>query len=326
MTADFPPSWLEGLVRWLALYGTGESPSNAPIGIAFSAGADSTALLMAVHALWPGRVVALHVHHGMQDAADGFEQQARQTCERLDVPLFIRRLQMPVSPGRSPEEMARSYRYESLAEMAREAGVSAVLLAQHADDQAETVMLALSRGAGMPGLAAMAACFERHGMGFGRPWLNVRAADIRQWLTQRQIPFADDPTNGDEAFTRNRIRATLSPAWERCFPGYAKAMARTARHAAEASVLLDELAEIDLAAVGTPPRIADLQKLSTHRQGNVLRYWLKTGPGVQASAAQLAELISQLSACRTRGHAIELKVASGTVRRSGERLDYLPPV
>src|SRR5690606_5374093 len=113
---------------------------------------------------------------------------------------------------------------------------------QHADDQAETVLLALSRGAGLPGLSAMPEVFERHGVRFGRPWLGVPAHALRGWMLGGDRRFVDDPSNGDERFTRNRIRAQLMPAWARAFPAYRAALARSAAHAAQAQRLLDELA------------------------------------------------------------------------------------
>jgi tRNA(Ile)-lysidine synthase len=228
--------------------------------------------------------------------------------------------------GQSPEEAARAARYACLAEMAARTGVSCVLLGQHADDQAETLMLALSRGAGLPGLASMSEQFVRHGVAFGRPLLTLSSADIRSWLLQTGHAFVDDPSNGDLRFTRNRIRNSLMPAWESCFPGFRPMLARSARHAAQAQVLLDELAQIDLAETGIPPAITQLQALSRARQTNALRHWLRGCEGVTASAAQMDELLDQVHNCRTRGHQLRLKIANGFVTRCGERLRYLPPI
>jgi tRNA(Ile)-lysidine synthase len=210
--------------------------------------------------------------------------------------------------------------------MAEEAGVVCVLLGQHADDQAETVLLALSRGAGLPGLAAMAERFERHGKVFGRPLLDIPSHALRAWLACAGHAFVDDPSNADQRFTRNRIRAVLMPAWEACFPGFRPMLARSATHAAQAQRLLDELARIDLAQVGTPPSIGRLQALSRDRQANVLRHWLRAEASVAASAAQLDELLDQVAACTTRGHRIRLKVASGLVMREGEDLRFVAPI
>ncbi len=296
------------------------------MAVAYSAGADSTALLLAAQRRWPGRVVALHVHHGLQAAADGFESHARAVCAQHGIALRVGHVQAAHSPGESPEAAARDKRYATLAQMAQQAGVAAVLLGQHADDQAETLLLALSRGAGLPGLAGMPERFERHGVVFGRPLLGLAAASLRVWLQTAGHAFVDDPTNTDVRYTRNRIRALLMPAWEACFPGFRPLLARSARHAAEAQTLLDDLAQLDLAHTGEPPAVAALQALSRARQANALRHWLRQRHGVAASAAQLGELLDQIADCRTRGHRIHLKVSSGFVVRTGERLRYTPPI
>lgn len=300
--------------------------ASGPIAVAYSAGADSTALLMAARHRWSGRVLALHVNHGLQDAATDFEHVAADTCGRLGIPMRIAHIHVAPEPGQSPEDAARSGRYRALADMARQSGARCVLLGQHADDQAETIMLALSRGAGLPGLAAMAERFERHGVMFGRPLLGLPSRDLRAWVLGAGHAFVDDPTNADLRFTRNRIRALLLPAWEACFPGFRAMLARSARHVAQAQSLLDELAVIDLAHTGSPPAIAELQKFGRERQTNVLRYWLRASFAAAPSAAQLDELLNQVADCRTRGHRIRLKVAGGFVTRREEYLHYEPSV
>jgi tRNA(Ile)-lysidine synthase len=129
-----------------------------PMAVAFSAGADSTALLLAAQRRWPGQVIALHVNHGLQAAADEFQDQAQAICALHAIALRVERVQAAPAQGESPEDAARQARYSALARMADEVGAACVLLGQHADDQAETVLLGLSRGAGLPGLAAMARC------------------------------------------------------------------------------------------------------------------------------------------------------------------------
>jgi tRNA(Ile)-lysidine synthase len=299
---------------------------TAPIAVAYSGGADSTALLLAAAKRWPTRVMALHVHHGLQAAADDFERHALTFCGALGVALEVAHVQASNASGESPEDAARKARYTALSEMAKRVGADCVLLGQHADDQAETLMLALSRGAGLPGLAAMAGRFERHGTVFGRPLLGVPAQSLREWLTNHGQTFVEDPTNTDERFTRNRIRARLLPAWAETFPGFRAAMARTARHAAQAQTLLDQLADMDLSSVGAPPRIAALQALPPERQVNALRRWMKEGSNVAASEAQMLALLVQIDACRTRGHSIHIKVANGHIDRDGDRLAFTPPI
>ena len=310
----------QALARWCERCAT----EPAKVAVAYSSGADSTALLLAAKQRWPDRVVALHVHHGLQSAADDFESHARQFCERHSIPFVVEHVQAAHEAGQSPEDAARLARYAALARMAREEKAGCVLLGQHADDQAETLLLALSRGAGLPGLASMAERFERAGMHFGRPLLNLPAQALRAWLQSAGHAFVDDPTNTDTRFTRNRIRSVLMPAWDACFPGFRPMLARSARHAAQAQRLLDELAAMDLAHTGEPPQIARLQSLGRDRQANVLRHWLRTSAGVAAATAQLDELLDQVQACTTRGHHINLKVGPGHVERAGECLRYTP--
>ncbi|KQX29558.1 tRNA lysidine(34) synthetase TilS [Variovorax sp. Root434] len=301
-------------------------PAHWPLAVGFSGGADSTALLAACASRWPGQVVAFHVHHGLQAAADDFERHCRAVCERLGVPLVVHRVDARHAPGDSPEDAARRARYAAFAEMARadgaRAAVKCVALGHHADDQVETLLLALSRGAGLPGLAAMPAQARRNGLDIRRPLLAVAGADIREWLAGRGLPWIEDPTNGDARYTRNRIRSVLMPALEQAFPQFRTTFARSIGHAAQAQQLLAELAAQDLETVGSPPRIATLQTLSRARQANVLRHWLMQSHGCAPSAAQLDQLLDQVRACTTRGHRIHLKVAAGFVERQGDFLHW----
>lgn len=298
-----------------------------PLAVAYSGGADSTALLLACAERWPGQVSAIHVHHGLQAAADGFEQHCRDFCTRLGVPLIVRRVDARHAQGQSPEEAARSARYEALRQGAQAAQppLKHIALAQHADDQVETLLLALSRGAGLPGLSAMPAQWERGGIRYYRPMLEVSGADVRDWLRGRDIAWIEDPTNTDERYTRNRIRARLLPAIEAAFPPFRDTFARSAAHAAQAQALLDDVAQEDLRQTGEPPGIEPLRALSRDRQANVLRYWLRSRHATAPSAAQLDELLDQVAACTTRGHHIRLKVGGGFVERQGQVLTWYNP-
>ena len=297
-----------------------------PLAVGFSGGADSTALLAACAARWPGQVRAFHVHHGLQAAADDFERHCAGLCERIAVPLFTHRVDARHAPGDSPEATARDARYEAFRALGRmdTAGpaIKSIAIGHHADDQVETLLLALSRGAGLPGLSAMPAVAERGGLTLHRPLLAVSAADIRAWLAARDLPWIDDPSNTDTRFTRNRTRAVLLPALGQTFAQFRSTFARSAAHAAEAKALLEEFAALDLAQIGSPPRIASLQTLSRPRQANVLRHWLHEAHGVAPSAAQLDQLLSQVAACTTRGHRIHLKAAGGFVVREGDSLHW----
>lgn len=297
-----------------------------PLVVALSGGADSTALLIACAERWPGQVRAVHVHHGLQSAADDFEAFCRQLCVQLQVPLCVQRVDARAAPGQSPEDAARQARYAALTEAVHSQWPEArdVALAQHADDQIETLLIALSRGSGLPGLAGMPAQWERAGLRWHRPWLHLPGAALRDWLRARDARWVEDPSNADERFTRNRIRARLLPALEAALPGFRDTFARSMGHAAQAQSLLDALADSDLAAVGLPPSLAALQGLPHARQAMALRLWLRREHGTTPSSAQLRELQAQLTDCTTRGHRLSLRVGAGWVEREGEGLRWRP--
>lgn len=299
-----------------------------PLAVAYSGGADSTALLYACAQRWPGQVHAIHVHHGLQAAADDFENHCRQTCEAWGVPLSVAHVDARHQAGQSPEDAARRHRYAALAEHAQQAFVqpmASIALAQHADDQVETLLLALSRGAGVAGLAAMPAHWQRFGMEWYRPLLPVGAAAIRQWLQASSIAWVEDPSNAQACYTRNRIRLQLLPVLEQVFPQFRDTFARSSAHAAQAKQLQQELAALDLQKVGVPPAIKALQQLSAARQANVLRHWLLQHHRVTPSTVQLQELLRQIAACQTRGHHIQMKVGYGFAVREGAYLGWYNP-
>lgn len=297
-----------------------------PLAVGLSGGADSTALVLGCAKRWPGQVQALHVHHGLQAAADGFVQHCSALCNRLGVPLTVHRVDARPAPGQSPEDAARQARYQAFEALAlidkAQDAIQSIALAQHADDQVETLLLALSRGAGVAGLAAMPARWERAGMVWHRPLLQVAGADVRDWLRDQGQAWIEDPTNTDERYTRNRIRARLLPALDAAFPAFRDTFARSASHAAQAADLLNDIAQTDLLQVGTPPQITLLQQLSRARQTNVLRWWLRQNHATTPTASQMAELLRQVQACVTRGHRIHIKVGRGFVTRSGAQLGW----
>lgn len=311
-----------------------------PLVVAFSGGADSTALLLACHQRWPGQVGAIHIHHGLQVAADGFQRHCEQVCAQLKVPLVVSRITAFASAGQSPEDAARIARYRAFADLALTAwpvvkvaeSVSGqqptrtLALAQHADDQVETVLLALSRGAGLAGLSAMPKQWQRDGIAFHRPLLNVSARDVRSWVALQDIAFVEDPSNTDLRFTRNQIRARIIAPLESVFPHIRDTIARSAAHAAQAQELLLELGQDDWVrlrdADSESLALERLRELSRARQANALRYWLKVRLSTQGSTAQLNELLDQVAACKTRGHKIHIKVGSGFATRQGDYLTW----
>ena len=324
------------------------SEIQTPVAVAYSGGADSTALLLMLARQHPGQVQAIHIHHGLQAAADDFAAHCTAFCAALGVLLHVVQVNAKAATGQSPEDAARKARYAALSGKVLEINsaldqqnrvqkaIKSVAIAQHADDQIETLLLALSRGAGLPGLSAMPASWQRDGIEFVRPLLAVTSFEIRAWLADKKLTarhpgsanigqgWVDDPTNTDTQFTRNRIRHDLIPALEKTFPHFRQTFSRSVAHAAEAQSLLVQVAIEDIANTGNPPRITALQDLTPQRRANLLRHWLKSNHHVSPSTAQLAELQSQIANCTDRGKQLHIKVASGYVERRGDALAFLP--
>ena len=316
MAAHTPPTPEQALADF--------SP-GLPFAVALSGGADSVAMVLACTRRWPGQVRAVHIHHGLQSAADDFESHCRSVCAQLGVPLVVRHVQAGNAPGQSPEDAARQARYLGLAEAVNTEWpeVRDLVLAQHADDQVETLLIALSRGAGLPGLASMPAHWHRQGLNWHRPFLSLPGAVLREWLQSQGQSWVEDPSNNDPKFTRNRIRARVLPALAEALPAFRETFARSAAHAAQAQEVLNEVAAQDLSLIGVPPRIHAVQQLSRARQALVLRHWLRQHHATTSSTAQLNELLGQIEACTTRGHRLHLKVGQGYVERAGEHLVWL---
>jgi tRNA(Ile)-lysidine synthase len=286
-------------------------------------------LLLACAQKWPNQVAAVHINHGLQAAANDFEVHCQQFCSALGVPLTVMRVQARHQAGQSPEDAARRARYKAFEALAHtgqaQTAIKTIAIAQHADDQTETLLLALGRGSGLPGLSAMPAQWLRCGVHYQRPLLQVRGADVRAWLAAQGVGFVDDPSNADVRFTRNRLRAHLLPVLAQCFPHFHDTFARSAAHAAQAQALLHEVAEQDLLLTGVPPKIKALQGLSTQRQANVLRHWLRHAHATVPSSAQMHELQRQVAACSTRGHQIHLKIGAGMLQRNETVLHWYNP-
>lgn len=258
------------------------------VAVAFSGGRDSLALLhatvRAAQALGLS-VVALHVHHGLQAAADDWVRSAIRLCgrwQRRGWPLRLRWHRLNGSPaaGDSVEAWARRERYAALGRMAREEGASLVLLAQHRQDQAETVLLQALRGAGPRGLAAMPRSIERDNMIWARPWLDRPRTAIESYVRQHRLRAIEDPSNNDPRFARSRLRTSLWPQLSREFPQAEVAFAAVAARAAEAAAVLRETAHADLHAVGDAHEldVAAWLALSAPRRANLLRHWLNAPP------------------------------------------------
>jgi tRNA(Ile)-lysidine synthase len=289
------------------------------IAVAVSGGGDSAMLALAAAHAARGLgldLVLFHVHHGLQAQADEWARHVQALGVLLTVPVLHARVRVPDDTGKGVEAAARQARYEALASLARQAGVAQVLLAHHQDDQAETVLLRLLRGAGLQGMAAMAAETERDGVRYLRPWLSVPRAAIRAaaagFAQAHGWQPVEDPTNTDARYTRAAVRTQLKPALDARWPAWQAIVARHARHMAEAAEVLAEVARADLAALDFSPAdasfsLAAWRGLSPARQLYVLRHWLDGQDLPMPSDARLAELARQLRQLHALGHDRQLR-------------------
>ncbi len=245
---------------------------------------------------------ALHVHHGLSANADAWVAFCSDECAKRGVPLQVHRAEVRRAAGESLEAQARAVRYAAYAATAADV----VALAHHADDQAETLLLQLLRGAGPQGLAAMPAHRSaRGGPELLRPLLALPRAAIGAYAAARGLAWVDDESNANTGVKRNFIRHEVAARLATAFPGYPATLVRAAAHQAEAARLIDELAQLDAqgAVADDPVAGATLERaaliaLATrapHRARNLLRWFLRHHQLDAPSAGRLAAMLDQLS-------------------------------
>lgn len=303
--------------------------------VAYSGGADSVVLLHALHQLQKKiafHLTAMHVHHGLSPHADDWARFCEAQCADLSVPIETVHVQVDGEGGIGVEAAARHARYKAL----DAAPADFICLGHHQDDQAETFLLQLSRGAGVKGLAGMGQVDVRRRL--FRPFLNVPRADLLAYAEQHQLRWINDESNEDLQFDRNFMRHELMPVFRKKNISITKTLARSATHMAEASTMLDELAQLDAALVVDAKQqygvvnIDALHMLSNARQANLIRWWLARNDISMPSAALLQQVLRQLKSTKSDA-AIKIKVndALYVMRYKGcaylvQHLEKLPPV
>ena len=267
--------------------------------VALSGGVDSIVLLHGLAALRSELALtlhAVHINHGLSSNADAWETFCVETCAMLGVGCTALRLGLVRRAGESLEARARTERYAALERVAADVGAGVIALAQHADDQAETVLLQLLRGAAAKGLAGMAEwrC-PRRGCCHWRPLLHSTRMEIVDCAHAHALRWIEDESNADPAHKRNFLRAQVLPRLQDGFPGYRASLSRSAASAAEASQLLDQLADLDAAAIAGGERlpVASLRILGGLRTGNLLRRMLAQRSIAVPARERLREFIRQ---------------------------------
>jgi tRNA(Ile)-lysidine synthase len=293
--------------------------SNTSFVVALSGGGDSVALLSALsEAGW--RTRAVHIDHGLHQDSGRWADACAALCSKLGVSCRIERIRVTGIQERGYEAAAREARYARLREVL---GAGEVLLtAHHQDDQAETVLLQMLRGAGVAGTSAMAEVAP-FGLGrLARPLLSFRRVALRTYLEAKGITWIEDESNQDLARARNVIRHRILPKLTEYWPSAIATLARSARHAAQAQALLGELAAQDLAAVdGGKGSLAmsRLARLSAARQSNLIRFWLRGRGLSMPSEAQLGEILRIVADRPLSGLAV-VQWPGATVRRYRDSL------
>ncbi|MEQ6290758.1 tRNA lysidine(34) synthetase TilS [Vogesella sp. GCM10023246] len=278
--------------------------------LALSGGLDSCVLL---HLLCRWRdeaggpaLSAVHVHHGISPHADAWALHCGQLCQQHGVPLRVVRVSLQKSAGQSLEAVARTVRYRAFAE----SSAAVVALAQHADDQTETVLLQLLRGGGPRALAAMPLSRDWQGKTLWRPLLQVGRSELRQYAAAHGLQWVEDDSNADAAnYLRNHLRLETLPALRQRVPQLDAQLQRSAQRMADAAAILDDMAALDLqqAAHGNALLLPALLALSPPRQRNLLLHWLSQADWPLPTPDALNGLLVALAA----GEAARLSLATG---------------
>jgi tRNA(Ile)-lysidine synthase len=300
---------------------------EARIAVALSGGLDSTVLLHALARLAARESLALralHVDHGLHPQSAAWAEACRATCAAAGIALEVIELGLAPARGESVEALAREARYAALA--GRLVDGERLVTAHHRDDQLETVLIQLLRGAGVAGLAAMPVR-ARLGRGWQlRPLLEVDRAVLADYAARHGLAWQLDPMNDALRFDRGYLRARVLPAIRERWPAASTTVARSAGHLAEASRLLGGLAEVDAAQVMDEGRLslAGLSVLPRERQVNLLRWWLRQEGLRPPPAARLNVALPSFFTARPDG-APAMRWDGGEIRRYRGRLYALAP-
>ena len=307
-----------------------ELPPDSSLVVGFSGGLDSTVLL-ALAARWSKEqgvsLRAIHIAHGLLAAAEDWPAHCAQVAEQLGVPCQTIAVQVKLGPRVSLEAAARDARYQALADAMQPNDI--LLTGHHLDDQAETLLLALKRGAGIAGLAAMP---ERKPFGEQkknnqqwRPLLTCSRHSLEAYAKLHQLSWVEDPSNNDDAFDRNFLRNRILPGLLAQWPSFNHTLARSAELCAEQMDLAQEVAGQDLPGLMNEQSglmIAGLQALSPARRSNVLRHWLQLHQ-IHPGRSQLQAIWQEVALARADATP-EVRLGASRVCRYQGAL-YVPP-
>lgn len=301
-----------------------EKYESIELVVAYSGGIDSQVLLHALVHLYQQKLISnqitvCHVNHGLSENAATWQTFAEQQCAKLPVKFAVKSVHVKAKAQQSLEALARDARYLALKSV--NAHRSIVLTGHHSDDQSETLLLALKRGAGLKGLAAMSAQVKLGQHLLIRPFLSVSRAAIEAYAKFYQLSWVEDDSNFDERFDRNFIRHQLMPLLQSRWPSIQTTINRSAGHCAAGQELLDELGGEDLVNCRCSDSSLDidtLKNLSIARFNNVIRFFMATKNCLMPSLEQLNQVRVQLTAKQDKSP--EISVGDHVFRRYKQAL------
>jgi tRNA(Ile)-lysidine synthase len=306
-------------------------PTSAHLTVAYSGGVDSLVLLHGLSALrgaFGFSLSAIHIHHGLSANADLWMAQCQAVCNGLDVPFKGARVVLRQASRTSLEAQAREARYQKLAELA-EPGTW-LMLGQHQDDQFETFLLQLKRGAGPKGLASMNQSWHdaksNKQLSFHRPLLDISQQQIIEYAQQHNLQWCEDESNQDTQYERNFLRHDVIPVLKKRWPEIAGAVSRSAQLCAQQQALLDQVCAEKLLAIESTDhslQCAGLLALSQAWLCQVVRYWLAARAVPMPSQAVITKLKSEVLGAAEDADPI-LQWQGWQFRRFANRLYVIP--
>lgn len=262
--------------------------------LAYSGGVDSQVLLHLL-SLSKLNVKAVYIDHGLQSQSADWANHCLQQCKQLVIPFQIIKVDASAARGESPEAAARSARYEALKTCIQ--NHDCLLTAQHQDDQSETILLQLLRGAGAAGLSGMPKIAEFGSGWHARPLLNISQNQIIDYAKLNNLSWVEDPSNQQINYDRNYLRHSVMPELQQRWPSLNKTLSVFASQQAENAELLEVLAEKDLRSSLLEDACLDINQLNVienARLRNVLRYWFKMLQKAMPSRAVLEQIVQQI--------------------------------
>ncbi|MGV6988982.1 tRNA lysidine(34) synthetase TilS [Testudinibacter sp. P80/BLE/0925] len=297
--------------------------THAAFLLAYSGGLDSTALLSLFAQLKQQlpqlRLRAVHIHHGLSPNADHWAQHCQQQSEQFHIPLMIEKVRL--DPKKSPEDAAREARYQAFKHHLNDNEI--LVTAHHLNDQSETLLLALKRGSGVKGLAAMQVRSELWQMPIFRPLLPYSREQLAQYVATQHLTWIEDESNQDNRYDRNFLRNRILPELRQRWAAIDRTLQRSAQHCYEQQQLIEELLQPLFEQLYCPQNrtfnICQFAEYSRPKQNALLRLWLSQSAVAMPSQRQLDQLIEQLIFAR---HDCRPQLALGEriIRRYQQRL------